>query len=84
MLDYLGNTRICKYMLELELPVASYSRTGESIIVQMIENLPTELARMALGMYLYWDIRYLESSKSTQSPFLLVTTSAYEKLHFLM
>ena len=50
MLDYLGNTRICKYMLELELPVASYSRTGESIIVQMIENLPTELARMALGM----------------------------------
>ena len=43
---------MCKCLLDLELPTASYSKKGESTIDKIIENLPTHLARRALDQFI--------------------------------
>lgn len=48
-----ANTNMCKFLLDMELPTSSYTKSGESTIDQIIENLPTHLARRALDQFIF-------------------------------
>ena len=47
-----GNTRMCKVLLDIDLPVASYDNNAVSIIDHVVTNLPTPLATKALDQFI--------------------------------
>ncbi|XP_066929755.1 uncharacterized protein [Clytia hemisphaerica] len=46
-----GATRVCSYLMECELPVATYTTYGSSPIEQIVSNMPSEIALLALDQF---------------------------------
>lgn len=48
----LGDARMCRYLLDLELPVASFDANGVSILDHLINNCHSDIYKRALNQYI--------------------------------